>query len=98
MSVSKGSNESEYWRHVRRTERRGFLGVLASAVCFVLWSHACSVLGMVRSTVGLYLTPIVGVSFAAMFLKERLTLFSVAGGVLILWGVAVANIRREERK
>ena len=76
----------------------GFLGVLASAACFVLWSHACRVLGMVRSTVGLYLTPIVGVVFAALFLKERLTWLSVAGGILILCGVAVANRRREEGK
>ncbi len=75
-----------------------FLGVLASAACFVLWSHACRVLGMVRSTVGLYLTPIVGVVFAALFLKERLTWLSVVGGVLILCGVAVANRRREEGK
>lgn len=75
-----------------------FLGVLASAVCFVLWSHACRVLGMVRTTVGLYLTPVVGVVFAALFLKERLTWLSVTGGVLILCGVAVANMRREKEK
>ena len=53
---------------------------------------------MVRSTVGLYLTPVVGVVFAALFLKERLTWLSVAGGVLILCGVVVANRRREEGK
>ncbi len=73
----------------------GFLGVLASAACFVLWSRACRVIGMVRTTIGLYLTPVVGVAFAALFLKERLTWLSVAGGVLILGGVAIANMRRE---
>ena len=36
--------------------------------------------------------------FAALFLKERLTWLSVAGGILILCGVAVANRRREEGK
>jgi len=76
----------------------GFLGVFASAACFVLWSRACRVLGMVRATISLYLTPIVGVAFAAFFLEEKLTWFSVAGGVLILCGVAVANRRREEGK
>ena len=74
----------------------GFLGVLASAVCFVLWSRACRALGMVRTTIGLYLTPVVGVVFAVLFLEERLTWLSAAGGVLILCGVAVANKRREE--
>lgn len=63
--------------------------------CFVLWSRACRVIGMVRTTIGLYLTPVVGVAFAALFLKERLTWLSVAGGVLILGGVAIANMRRE---
>ena len=75
-----------------------FLGVLASAACFVLWSHACRSLGMVRTTIGLYLTPIVGVAFATLFLKEKLTWLSVAGGVLILCGVALANKRRDEGK
>ena len=75
-----------------------FLGVLASAACFVLWSRACRVLGMVRTTIGLYITPIVGVVFAALFLKERITWLSVVGGVLVLCGVAVANKRREEGK
>lgn len=76
----------------------GFLGVLASASCFVLWSRACRLLGLVRTTVGLYLTPLVGVAFAVLFLKERLTWLSVAGGVLILCGVAVVNMRMEEGK
>lgn len=74
----------------------GFLGVLASAACFVLWSRACRALGMVRTTVGLYLTPIVGVVFATLFLKERFTWLSVVGGCLILSGVAIANVRRRE--
>jgi len=70
-----------------------FLGVLASAVCFALWSVACRRLGMVRTTIGLYLTPIVGVLFAASFLGERLTGMSAVGGGLILVGVACANWR-----
>ena len=77
-----------------------FLGVLASAVCFVLWSRACKSLGMVRATVGLYLTPIVGVMFAALFLDERLTPMGAAGGVLIIIGVILATMRlpRKEMK
>jgi len=70
-----------------------FLGVLASAMCFALWSVACKRLGMVRTTVGLYLTPVVGVLFAALFLGERLTGMSALGDGLILAGVACANWR-----
>ncbi len=68
-----------------------FLGAVASAACFVMWNLACRRLGVVRTTVGLYLTPIVGVIFAALFLDERLTPMSAAGGLVIIVGVLVAN-------
>lgn len=70
-----------------------FLGVVASAACFVLWNRACKVLGLVRTTVGLYLTPIVGVLFAALFLGEKITAMSAAGGALIVIGVGLATVR-----
>jgi drug/metabolite transporter (DMT)-like permease len=67
-----------------------FLGVMASAASFVLWNKACERLGVVKTFVGLYLTPIVGGAFAVAFLGERVTAMTLAGGVLILVGVAVA--------
>ena len=70
-----------------------FLGVLASAACFVMWNRACKALGVVRTTVGLYLTPIVGVMFAAIFLGEGLTVMSMVGGALIVVGVVLATLR-----
>ena len=73
----------------------GFLGLLASAACFAMWNYACRGLGVVRATVGLYLTPIVGVVFAAVFLDERLTAMSALGGLVIIVGVAIANGRRK---
>ncbi len=54
-----------------------FLGLLASAVSFVLWSAVCRVLGVVKTTISLYLTPIVGVVFAAVFLGEKITLLGL---------------------
>lgn len=69
----------------------GFLGVLASAACFVLWNHACKFLGVVHTTIGLYLTPVVGVLFAVIFLGERLTAASIVGGPVIIAGVVLAN-------
>lgn len=74
-----------------------FLGAFASAACFVLWSRACKSLGMVRTTIGLYLTPIVGIVFAMLFLGEKLTAMGASGGVVIIAGVAVANIRSWRR-
>ena len=73
----------------------GFLGLLASAACFAMWNYACNALGVVRATIGLYLTPIVGVIFAALFLGERLTPMSALGGLVIIVGVAIANWRKK---
>ena len=72
-----------------------FLGLLASAACFAMWNYACRELGVVRVTIGLYLTPIVGVIFAALFLGERPTSMSAFGGVVIIIGVAIANWRKK---
>ena len=68
-----------------------FLGLIASAASFVLWSAACRDLGVVRVTASLYLTPIVGVVFAAAFLGERVTWMEILGGGAILAGVATAT-------
>ena len=70
----------------------GFLGLLASAACFVVWSMACEALGTVRCTVALYLTPVITVVFAALFLGERMTAASCAGSVLILIGVILSSL------
>ena len=73
----------------------GFLGLLASAASFAMWNYACNALGVVRATIGLYLTPIVGIIFAALFLGERPTPMSTLGGVVIIIGVAIANWRKK---
>ena len=73
----------------------GFLGILASALCFVMWNRACHSLGVVRTSVSLYLTPIVGALFAMLFLGERITLGGALGCAIILVGVAIAGRRRD---
>ena len=72
----------------------GFLGLFASAACFAMWNRVCKGLGVVRASVGLYLSPLVGVAFAAVFLGERQTLMSSSGGIAIVVGVVLANWRR----
>ena len=74
-----------------------FLGVFASAACFVLLSAACRTLGVVRTTVALYLIPVIGVVFAVAFLGEPITWMSGAGATITIIGVATANegVRRK---
>lgn len=68
-----------------------FLGLIASAASFAMWNFACKAIGMVKATIGLYFTPIVGVAFAVLFLGEPLTVSGISGGALILIGVFIAN-------
>ena len=92
VTLDLGENIERFMRPLNLMNL-AFLGVLASAACFVMWNRACKALGVVRTTVGLYLTPIVGVMFAALFLGEKLTAMSAVGGVLIIIGVVLATIR-----
>lgn len=68
-----------------------FLGIFASAICFVLWNKACAVLGTARCTVGIYFLPAITVLFAAICLGERMTLASGMGTVLIILGVFLSG-------
>ena len=72
----------------------GFLGLLASAACFVLWNKALGIIGTVRCTIGLYLLPAITVIFAYLFLGEELTLVSAIGALLILAGVVISGWRK----
>lgn len=72
----------------------GFLGLLASAFCFVAWNAACDRLGTVRASAGIYLIPAVTLFFAHAFLGEELHLVGAFGAVLTLAGVALSVQRR----
>ena len=74
-----------------------FLGVLASAICFVLWNKACAFLGTTRCTVGLYLMPAITALFASFFLHERMTLISATGTLLIIVGVFLSGKTRQKQ-
>ena len=72
-----------------------FLGLLASSTAFVLWNKACKGLGVARSSVVLYLTPIVGVLVAWLISNERPTIANLVGAVVISAGVAISESKSE---
>ena len=71
----------------------GFLGFLASALCFTAWNAACERLGTVRATIGIYMLPAITILFAWFFLGERLTAIGALGAGLILAGVILSERR-----
>ena len=70
-----------------------FLGLGASALCFVAWTFAIQRLGAVKSCVYIYLVPVVTVVTAVLVLHERITLMAAGGTALTLLGLAISEMR-----
>lgn len=68
-----------------------FLGFLASAFCFSAWNKACDILGTVKTTVGIYLIPVVTIIFAFFTLGEKITLIGAIGALLTIIGLFISN-------
>jgi drug/metabolite transporter, DME family len=71
--------------------------LIAQVIGFIGWFTGTQALGAARVSVYLNITPLVGVALAAGFLGERITLEKVLAGVVILFGVWLAN-RVDEAK
>ena len=75
-----------------------YLGLFASALCFLTWNRVVEILGAVKSSVYIYMIPVVTVVASAIILGERLTWISLAGILLTLCGVTISEYRKKTRK
>lgn len=74
-----------------------FLGLGASALCFVTWNFAVTVLGAVKTSVYIYMVPVVTVVTAALILQETITPVAVLGTLLTLAGLLISESRLAQR-
>jgi drug/metabolite transporter (DMT)-like permease len=70
------------------------LGVLGTALAFVIYYELIATVGAARAALIAYLAPGVALFYGAIFLDEAITVAAIAGLVLILGGVAIASRRR----
>lgn len=70
-----------------------FLGLGASALCFVTWNIAVRTLGAVKTSVYIYLVPVITVAASALILHEMITVISAAGTVLTMLGLVISQYR-----
>lgn len=75
----------------------GFLGLVASAAAFFLWSGALVKYGAARISGMQYLQPFVTLAFSVWLLGEPVTGNAVAGGVCVLAGVWMLSASRRSR-
>jgi drug/metabolite transporter (DMT)-like permease len=74
-----------------------WLGILGSGVAFVLMYYLIHAIGPSRTTMVTYLFPLGGVILGISFLGERLTWHLIAGAILIIASLAVANLKQVPR-
>jgi drug/metabolite transporter (DMT)-like permease len=67
------------------------LGVLGTALAFVIYYELIAGIGAARAALVSYLAPGIALFYGALFLDEEITAAAVVGLVLILGGVAVAS-------
>ena len=71
-----------------------FLGIGASALAFVTWNYAVSVLGAVKTSAYIYAVPVITVTASALLLQERITGVALAGVILILLGLYLSERKK----
>lgn len=68
-----------------------YLGLIASGLCYITWNTAMNYLGAVKTSVYIYLIPVVTVIFSFLILKETLTVISFGGCILIVLGLFLSE-------
>lgn len=73
-----------------------FLGIGASALCFVTWNLAVRFLGAIKTSVYIYLVPVITVAMSVIILKEPLSWMTILGILLTLTGLFLSEIKAKE--
>lgn len=68
-----------------------FLGLGASALCFVTWNCAVKVLGAVKTSVYIYMVPVITVVVSIPILQEQITPLAAGGIALTLGGLILSQ-------
>jgi len=68
-----------------------YLGLGASALCFVTWNFAVKILGAVKTSIYIYIVPVVTVITSVLILRESVTWISVIGTILAIAGLFISG-------
>lgn len=75
-----------------------FLGLGASALCFVTWNFSVKALGAVKTSVYIYLIPVITVITSAAVLHEKITIPAATGTILTLAGLYISEGKMNLKK
>lgn len=74
-----------------------FLGLGASAMCFVTWNFAVKVLGAVKTSVYIYLVPVITVLCSVVVLHETISTRAALGILLTLIGLLLSEMNNRKK-
>ena len=75
-----------------------YLGLGASALCFVTWNYAVKVLGAVKTSVYIYIVPVITVVTSVIVLKEEITWMAAIGIGFTLIGLFLSESKLNFKK
>ncbi|WP_186423214.1 DMT family transporter [Lacrimispora celerecrescens] len=73
-----------------------FLGLGASALCFVTWNTSVKILGAIKTSVYIYMVPVITVITSVIVLRETITGIAVFGIVLTLSGLIISEMKSQK--
>jgi drug/metabolite transporter (DMT)-like permease len=68
-----------------------FLGLFASALCFVAWNWCVGILGAVKTSTYIYLVPVITIASSYLILKENITVAALLGTFLTIIGLFLSE-------
>ena len=75
-----------------------YLGIGASALCFVTWNYAVKILGAVKTSIYIYMVPAITVITSMLVLKETVTFLSITGTIVAVVGLFLSEYNRTGSK
>lgn len=72
-----------------------YLSMGASALCFVTWNFAVKRLGAVKTSIYIYLIPVITVATSMLILKEPITWLSAIGTILAIAGLFLSEYTKK---
>lgn len=88
-------------QHVRTARLDGtaavvYLGIFPAAIAYVAWAYALSHMPASNTTSFLNIVPLLAALIAWLWLGEVPSLLSVLGGIIVIAGVLLVNVRNKE--
>ena len=74
-----------------------YLGLICSALCYLLWNRAIDILGALKTNLYVYAVPLVTMLAGALFLREAITATGLIGIVLVVGGMMLSSLEKKTK-